>query len=156
MISQQPPEAEDRTIPSHREGDLIIDKDSTSAIGTPVKRATQFVILPHPPSRHSAEEAHDAMTSTIQDPPRTLRRPPTRDQGITTAPHTEITLATELPTHFRDPHPPRQHGTSKNTNGLLHQHLPQGTDPSLHNTTHLASPIHVCDHLVGGLDRPFC
>jgi hypothetical protein len=101
MISQQPPEAEDRTIPSHREGDLIIDKDSTSAIGTPVKRATQFVILPHPPSRHSAEEAHDAMTSTIQDPPRALHGAPRPE-----------TKASQRPPTPKSPWPPNCRPTS--------------------------------------------
>ncbi|MGH8938808.1 MAG: IS30 family transposase, partial [Actinomycetes bacterium] len=115
MISQRPAEADDRAVPGHWEGDLIVGKDGGSAIGTLVERATRFVLLLHLPGRHGAEEVRDAMTTAIATLPLALRRSLTWDQGSEMARHTEITLATELPVYFCDPHSPWQRGTNENT-----------------------------------------
>ncbi len=139
MISQRPAEASDRAVPGHWEGDLIIGKDGNSAIGTLVERSTRFLLLLHLPHRHGAEEVRDAMITTAATLPATLRRSLTWDQGIEMARHTEITLAADLPIFFCDPHSPWQRGSNENTNGLLRQYFPKGTDLSMHSTEHLAA-----------------
>ncbi|MGQ0717036.1 MAG: IS30 family transposase, partial [Pseudonocardiales bacterium] len=130
------------------EGDLIIGKDSASAIGTLVERTTRFVMLLHLPSRHGAEAVRDAMITAMQGLPSALRRSLTWDQGIEMARHAEITLATDLPIYFCDPHSPWQRGSNENTNGLLRQYFPKGTNLAVHTAEHLAA---VADELN---DRP--
>lgn len=137
MISQRPAEAEDRAVPGHWEGDLLLGKGAKSAIGTLVERKTRFVMLLHPPHGKNAEHVRDALTKRIQELPEALKRSLTWDQGKEMAQHPQFTADTGVDVYFCDPHSPWLRGSNENTNGLLRQYFPKGTDPSVHDESKL-------------------
>jgi IS30 family transposase len=137
LISERPAEADDRAVPGHWEGDLILGAGGISAIGTLVERSTRFVLLLHLPNDHRAETVRDAIVDKITTLPVALRRSLTWDQGIELARHTEITFAADLPVYFCDPHSPWQRGTNENTNGLLRQYFPKNADLATYSADHL-------------------
>jgi IS30 family transposase len=126
-ISERPAEADDRAVPGHWEGDLIMGSTNRSAIGTLVERATRFVILLHLPGRHGAVEVRDAMVAAILQLPASLRRSITWDRGVEMTEHKQFTIDTGVDVYFCDPRSPWQRGSNENTNGLLRQYFPKGT-----------------------------
>lgn len=140
LISQRPAEVEDRAVPGHWEGDLILGKDGASAIGTLVERTTRFTMLLHLPGAHDAVAVRDAMGRAIPTLPRQLWRSLTWDQGSEmVGAHLQIRIQDGLPIYFCDPHSPWQRGTNENTNGLLRQYFPKGSNLSGHTAEHLAA-----------------
>ena len=152
MISKRPAEAADRAVPGLGEGDLIMGLGSSS-IGTLVERTTRFILLPRMTGHgrearvkngpalagHGAEAVRDAIARSIMTLPEALRRSLTWDQGAEMAQHAGIKIAAGMQVYFCDPHSPWQRGTNENTNGLLRQYFPKGTDLSAHNAEAIAA-----------------
>jgi IS30 family transposase len=155
LISNRPATVDDRAVPGHWEGDLILGLAS-SAIGTLVERMTRFTLLLHLPplpehgvrprvkngpalAGHGAEAVRDAITRTIISLPKQLRKSLTWDQGAEMSQHARLRIDTGLKVYFCDPQSPWQRGTNENTNGLLRQYFPKGTDLSVHSATDLAA-----------------
>ena len=137
LISDRPPEAADRAVPGHWEGDLLIGKGARSAIGTLVERSSRYVILLHLPHGRTAEDVRAALTRQISKLPAELRRTLTWDQGKEMADHVRFATDTNMQVYFCDPHSPWQRGSNENTNGLLRQYFPKNTDLRLHSAAHL-------------------
>jgi IS30 family transposase len=140
MIDQRPTEAADRTQSGHWEGDLITGAANRSAIGTLVERVSRFTILLHLPSgRHTAEDVRDALVAAMAKLPTELRRSLAWDQGSELALHADIAKLLGMPVFFCEPHSPWQRPSNENTNGLLRQYFPKGTDLRAHSSDQLAA-----------------
>ena len=127
-ISERPAEADDRAVPGHWEGDLIIGKKNLTAIGTLVERTTGYTMLMHLPDGYKPEQVRDALAAKIQTLPQVLRSSLTWDQGPEMRDHKHVSVAADIDIYFCDPHAPWQRATNENTNGLLRQYFPKGTD----------------------------
>lgn len=158
LISERPPEVEDRAVPGHWEGDLILGLES-SAIGTLVERTSRFRLLLHRPrmaghtpgtrvtdtkngpplAGHGATAVREAITRAMQHLPTQLRRSLTWDQGAELAEHAALRIDAGLAVYFCDPRSPWQRGTNENTNGLLRQYFAKGTDLGVHRASDLAA-----------------
>ena len=139
MIDERPDEAADRAVPGHWEGDLIMGAANRSAIGTIVERTTRHLILVHLPEGRTAEAVGEAVAGAVSGLPSSLRRSLTWDQGKEMSHHHHVTAATGMPVFFCERASPWQRGTNENTNGLLRQYFPKGTDLSRHTAEHLAA-----------------
>lgn len=139
MLDQRPAEATDRTVPGHWEGDLLVGAANRSAIGTLVDRCSRFTVLLHLSGRHTAEAVRDAIIAALAQLPATLRRSLTWDQGKELALHAEITEALGMPVFFCDKASPWQRPSNENTNGLLRQYFPKGSDLRVHDVGALAA-----------------
>jgi transposase, IS30 family len=138
-IRERPAEADDRAVPGHWEGDLLLGRGNASAIGTLVERSTRFVMLVHLPRRRTAAEFAAAITPVIGALPAELRRSLTWDHGKEMALHRQISLAADLAIYFADPGKPWMRGSNEQTNGLLRQYFPKGVSLRQFGPDHLAA-----------------
>ena len=141
MISERPAEVAERTVPGHWEGDLILGRLNGSAIATMVERTTNYTLLLHLPHGHGTEAVTDVLIARLGELPEQLRRSVTWDQGKELSAHTKLTdgvLGEDFTVYFCDPRSPWQRPVNENTNGLLRQYFPKGTDLSIHSLEDLA------------------
>lgn len=127
-ISERPAEAADRAVPGHWEGDLVLGAVGKGAVITLVERATRFVLLAPLPDRHTGLDLKAVLTPIIASLPASLRRSLTWDQGKEMSLHADISIDADISIYFCDPHAPWQRGSNENTNGLLRQYWPKGSD----------------------------
>jgi len=136
-VSERPAEADDRAVPGHWEGDLIIGRGNQSAIGTLVERTTNYTMLLHLPDGYTPELVRDALAAKIQTLPEVLRASLTWDQGAEMRDWKQVAVDADIDIFFCDPHAPWQRATNENTNGLLRQYFPKGSDLSVHSAQDL-------------------
>ncbi len=136
-ISERPAQAADRAVPGHWEGDLIIGKGNASAIGTLVERCTGYTMLVNLPDGFKAEQVAPALAAKIKALPAALRGSLTWDQGVEMRDWKQVAVAADIAIYFCDPHSPWQRATNENTNGLLRQYFPKGSDLSVHSEADL-------------------
>ncbi|WP_202614172.1 IS30 family transposase [Marisediminicola antarctica] len=136
-IAERPPEAEDRAVPGHWEGDLIIGKGNLSAIGTLVERTTGTTMLLHLPDGYKPDQVAPVLAAKIQTLPAMLRQSLTWDQGPEMRDWKTVAIDADIEIYFCDPHAPWQRGSNENTNGLLRQYFPKGTDLTVHSAEDL-------------------
>jgi len=125
---QRPAEVAGRQVPGHWEGDLVIGKQGKSAMGTLVERVSRFLCPAALPHGHDADSVEDALFDAVKDLPAHLRKSLTWDQGTEMARHAALTLAADLPVYFAHAHSPWERGTNENTNGLIREYFPKGTE----------------------------
>lgn len=157
MISDRPPEVEDRAVPGHWEGDLITGKLNQTAIGTLVERTTRYVMLVHLPTDHGAISVRDGLVKVMSSLPEHLRGSLTWDQGSEMAAYKSFSMASDMDVYFCDPASPWQRGSNENMNGLLRQYFPKGTDLSIYgpeDLEHVAQEINGRPRKTLGWDTP--
>jgi len=136
-VSERPAEVEDRAVSGHWEGDLIIGKRNLTAIGALVECATGYTMLLHLPDGYKPEQVRDALAAKIKTLPDSVRHTLTWDQGPEMRDWKTVSIDADIDIYFCDPHAPWQRGTNENTNGLLRQYFPKGTDLSVHSSEDL-------------------
>ncbi len=145
-IDQRPAEANDRAVPGHWEGDLILGKDNKSAVITLVERTTRFTVLGHLPGRHDAQSVLDSLKDTIQSLDKSMWSSITWDQGSEMAGHKAFTMATDIPIYLAHPGSPWERGSNENNNGRLRRNLPKSSDLSVHSKQDLEIIANIHNH----------